>query len=399
MFESINAYIHKHVSHIWFFVLMLLAWSPNAYTSKNLFQLSISIGLFAIYMGLFLIPEQRRHPILLYILIFIVGTLTLLKGVYMGDEGFGLIIMLAIFIGLRILGKEAIWIAAFFGVVTAVLLVIFKHKYIDFIPFLLSFAGIFSGARSYRMQTETYRQNKIHLAELQEAHHELQETHAELQEASVNTMQVAVLEERTRIARDIHDELGHSLTSIIVQMRALQYMLKDGPADAQEAVTNMLGVAKKGLEDIRGSVHTLASNNSALGMAPIRAFLSLTQKNTGLACQLITYEPDLALTKEMTIVFYRAVQEAVTNALRHSEATHFNVSFDQNEEYIFVTIQDNGKVTPRDEWTPGFGLKGMVERIRKINGKVTFFAREPHGFQIDIAVPHRSKPVEGRIPK
>ncbi|MET3289046.1 UNVERIFIED_CONTAM: signal transduction histidine kinase [Brevibacillus sp. OAP136] len=397
MFETISAYMNRHVTPIWFFILMLLAWLPNAFASKNAMQLLTSFVLFAVYMGMFLIPQHRRNPALLRFAVYTVGVLTLIKGVFWGDEGFGLIIMLAIFIGLRILGKEAFWIAAFFGVTTAVLLFLIHHKYLEIIPFLLTFAGIFSGARGYRIQTEAYRQNQIHLAELQEAHQELQETHAELQEASVNTMQVAVLEERTRIARDIHDELGHSLTSIIVQMRALQFMLKDGPMDAQEAVTNMLDVAKKGLENIRSSVHTLASDNTALGMSPIRAFLSLTQKNTGLTCQLISHDPELALTKEMTIVFYRVIQEAVTNALRHSEATHFHVGFDQNADYLFVTIRDNGKITPKDEWTPGFGLKGMVERIKKINGKVTYFAREPHGFQIDIAVPHRTKPAEGRM--
>jgi signal transduction histidine kinase len=119
---------------------------------------------------------------------------------------------------------------------------------------LLSFVLYFN-IRSRMQRNEMYELNKRHLAELQEAYDQLQE-------ASVTVMQNAVLEERTRIAREIHDAVGHSLTSLIVQMQALRYMIKIDPAQAEQSLEGMLIVARQGLHDIRSSVHSLVDDRS-----------------------------------------------------------------------------------------------------------------------------------------
>jgi signal transduction histidine kinase len=114
--------------------------------------------------------------------------------------------------------------------VTATLYIQFGFKDLfSFISFALFSVVLYLNIRSRMQRNEMFELNKRHLAELQEAYDQLQE-------ASVKVMQYAVLEERTRIARDIHDAVGHSLTSLIVQMQALRYMIKKDPAQAEQSL-------------------------------------------------------------------------------------------------------------------------------------------------------------------
>jgi signal transduction histidine kinase len=111
------------------------------------------------------------------------------------------------------------------------ILVILLMTSINPFPFanLLALVGVFVGLRSRKIRQDAYRMSHLHLQELNDAHKELQQAHAELQEASVHSMRYAALEERTRLAREIHDGLGHQLTSLIVQLQALEIMLPDVP--------------------------------------------------------------------------------------------------------------------------------------------------------------------------
>ncbi len=103
-------------------------------------------------------------------------------------------------------------------------------------PLLPAVITLYFGIRAINIYKEAYRLGQLHLQELNEAHQELQQTHEALQEASVHSMRYAALAERTRLARDMHDGLGHQLTSLIVQLQALEIMLPGDPAQAANAV-------------------------------------------------------------------------------------------------------------------------------------------------------------------
>jgi signal transduction histidine kinase len=142
-----------------------------------------------------------------------------------------------------------------------------REDLFSFISFVLLSVVFYLNIRRRMQRNEMYKLNKRHLTELQEAYDQLQE-------ASVTAMKYAVLEERTRIAREIHDAVGHSLTSLIVQMQALRYMLKKDPAQAEQSLEGMLAEARQGLQDIRTSVHSLADERSISGVTPLKALLS-----------------------------------------------------------------------------------------------------------------------------
>lgn len=388
--------IQKRLLIIWFSVLIVLALLPDSFMRETPLQFTITIVLFFFYLVVFWISKRNWKPFQFELVAIFLGFASLLKGLWAGSDGFGMMLPLAVFIGFHIEGRRSLAYATFFCTITTLFLYLDEVlKLPHIIPFILTYIGCYIGARGYRIQNEAYKINQSHLEELQKAHTELQEAHGQLQEATIHTLQVAVLEERTRIARDIHDALGHSLTSLIVQLHALKYMLQDGPEHAKEAVHNMLGVAKQSLEEIRTSVHTLAMDKTSLGLTPLRALLSQAEKHTGIKMKLISSDLEIPLSQELTITLYRILQEAVTNSLRHSDPKEIQVVIEQQGNSLFFSIWDDGSISSHTKIKPGFGLTGIMERIQQLNGTLHYFVREPHGFQLDVKIPmHPTEIVE-----
>lgn len=396
MFKLTLQALQQRFLSIWFLILTVMVVLPTSFSKETPLQFSATAFLSICLLILFWIPNRFLTSRRASVSVFLFASFLLCKGTLVGGEdAIGMMLPLAVFMGGRMEDKQGVLIASIFGLITAVrIFMMDSATFHNSTSFILTYIGCFVGARGYRVQREAYRTNQLHLEQLQKAHKELQLAHDEIQEGVVNTMQVIVLQERTRIARDMHDALGHSLTSLIVQLRAVQYMLKDGPSQAEKAVKDMLSVAKQSLDEIRNSVHTLALDSSSIGLTTLRAFLSQTSNNTGLS---INFEAgdEIHIEKEVVLVFYRVLQEAVTNTLRHSDATHMNVRIQIVDEILSLSIWDNGTITPQDPFTPGFGIKGMKERVQSIHGILTCLIREPHGFHIDIKVPYQNPVKKG----
>ncbi|OJH61862.1 histidine kinase, partial [Bacillus subtilis] len=137
--------------------------------------------------------------------------------------------------------------------------------------------GLYVRLSSKRFRREARREAERNHAELakmhvqlEHAHKELQKAHEELQEASVLSLRYAVLEERTRIARDIHYSIGHELTSVIVQLQSLPYILISTKEDSEKGIQNVLIVAREGLQEVRSVVHQMGRSESMVGLTAFR---------------------------------------------------------------------------------------------------------------------------------
>ena len=372
---------------ICFFVLISFFLIPSAYIHEPTIPFIISLIIIFCFLLMFLRTQKNWRPFQKDIAIMVLGTVSFIKVLYVGEE-IGLSLPLVAFIGFHILERRALYYATFFGVCSFSFMYFYgDYIFEELIGFIVTYIGWYIGARGFSLQNQAKEASQQHLKQLQEAHFELQEAHSELQAASVNTLRAAVLEERTRIARDVHDALGHSLTSLIVQLNALKYMLQGGPSDAQEAVRDMLTVSKQSLDDIRSSVHTLAADKSSLGITPLRILLSRAQQHTDIKMHLISPNPDIPLSQQMTITLYRILQEAITNSIRHSDATEIFITIEKKQNYLFLAIWDNGNITNHHQIKLGSGLTGIVEQTKELNGDLAYSIREPHGFQIDISFP------------
>lgn len=254
---------------------------------------------------------------------------------------------------------------------------------ISFVSFVIIAVFFYFNVQSRRQRDVIYEENKRNLAELQEAY-------AHLQEASVTSMRNAVMDERTRIAREIHDAVGHSLTSLIVQMQALRYMIAKDPAQAEQSLAGMLEVARQGLQDIRTSVHALADDRTTSGLAPIKAQLARMEATAAITSSLAAELPEEEITAEYATLLFSVMQEAITNIVRHAEATHVDVRLFAEGGQIVLIVLDNGKVSQEEAVREGFGLKTMRARLEEAGGRLTYGTADPHGFQIRAELPPMS---------
>lgn len=190
--------------------------------------------------------------------------------------------------------------------------------------------------------------------------------------------------ERKRIAREIHDTLGHALTGISAGIDAVKVLVDIDTNRAKEQLNNVSVVVRDGIRDVRGSLNKMrpgALENNTLKEALIkiiREYEAISNLEIHLRYEWDTIDLDIA--KE-DIVF-RVIQESITNSVRHGHAKTIWIELLEEESYV-MTIQDDG--VGFDELHYGYGLKQMQERLMIIGGSVRFENRD--GFYTHIEIP------------
>lgn len=252
---------------------------------------------------------------------------------------------------------------------------------------LLAFVFYFF-IRSRMQRNAMHETNQKQLVELQDAY-------VQLQEASATAMENAVLEERTRIAREMHDSVGHSLTSMIVQLQAMRYMLRENPERASQSLEELLAVARQGLTDIRSSIHALADDRTVPGIAALESLLAKMEASASIRYRLNNELIGEELGGETYRTLFRVLQEALTNVIRHSRATEVDVELRRDGGNVVMRIRDNGELGT-DRGTElgmgsgireGFGLRSMRARLEEMGGSLACRAAEPSGLELVAVVP------------
>lgn len=345
-------------------------------------QVVMSAVLLVLYGSVFWFAERLQKPRDLLFVTFVLSVVTDLN-VFVFDAGWWSVMLFLFLIGFfarRVPGNFAAVLSVIIGLQVLALQVRFGATVQDRLGLIVGIASVYMGMRGYRLRFEAGEVSRKHLEALQKAH-------TDLQDATVKSMHHAVLEERTRIARDIHDSLGHSLTSLIVQLQALQYLTTDSKPEVKEMVSNMLHVARSSLGEIRTSVHALADDKTVVGVTSLRAFVSQVEAHTHLTCRFLATD-DIDLTPETTVTLYRILQEAITNTVRHAEATQVTVEIlEPAPDVVQMCVRDDGRWKPGDPVVPGFGMKGMLERVAAAGGTLTFTPVSPHGLDVCCTVP------------
>lgn len=207
---------------------------------------------------------------------------------------------------------------------------------------------------------------------------ELLDAHKKLKEYNDEVQRLSIVEERNRIARDIHDNLGHNMTALIMQLQMAEHYLKSDSSKSQELVANSIKTAKNSLSSIREVVETLRGTSSSL--SPDKALKVLVEEfseKTGTEIKL-NLEGKVTNNPKVDENMYHILQEGLTNAVRHGSATKIWVDLNYSESCIKFNIKDNGKGS--ENLTEGFGMKGIRERVESLNGSVEF--KSENGFLI-----------------
>ncbi|CRZ34074.1 signal transduction histidine kinase [Herbinix hemicellulosilytica] len=222
---------------------------------------------------------------------------------------------------------------------------------------------------------------------LSKANEDLQAANEQLKEYSKITEKMGETRERNRLAREIHDTLGHTLTGILAGLDACLTTIDIAPQETKKQLEMIAEVTRQGIKDVRRSVNKLrpdALERLNLESAIRKMILDIeSMSNTH-----VTFESKVANLKfdadeEDTI--YRVIQESLTNAIRHGKATRIWVYIESDNGEIVLTIKDNG-VGCKD-MKKGFGTRHIVERIQMLKGSVEFDGSD--GFTVIARIPIR----------
>lgn len=200
--------------------------------------------------------------------------------------------------------------------------------------------------------------------------------------------ELATLEERNRIARDIHDSLGHALVALNIQMETALTLWKDNPNKAYEFLVEAKQLGSEALQATRQSVADMRFD--PLKGRPLEAAIAKLaedfQRSTGLQphCTLHLSKP---LSNQLGTVLYRIVQEGLTNICKHAQATIVTIDLRSTDTGLSLTLQDNGKGFQLDENRSGFGLQGMQERVTTLGGQLEITSQPGSGCQVKAWLP------------
>lgn len=207
----------------------------------------------------------------------------------------------------------------------------------------------------------------------------------ELENYAAVSEKIAEDKERKRLAREIHDTLGHALTGIAAGVDACNAMIDINPEATKKQLMVISKVVRQGIVDVRNSLNKLRpgalEQHGFKGAIEnmIEEFTSVSDLTISLDYRLD--KVDFENTKED--ILFRVIQESVTNAVRHGDATHIDISLYIEDNSLYLKIQDNGQGC--EEIHYGFGLKQMKERLGMINGKVAYDGH--HGFLTIVTIP------------
>ncbi|AYO30051.1 sensor histidine kinase [Biomaibacter acetigenes] len=218
--------------------------------------------------------------------------------------------------------------------------------------------------------------------EKDELYGELLEAYRKLRDYSEKVEEASALKERTRIAREIHDTLGHRIVSLIMQLEMVLRFIRSKDMEhnqdhsqnsgidnnveikIREMVDRTLQEARAALADTRSAINALKGRESS-GIDAVMELARNFEKNTSVKVDIKAQE--IGLLPEQSVVLYRVVQEAITNAVKHGKATMVKVDIKEEGDKVIFDISDNGT---GGEYKEGFGLENMKQRVEAIGGKL-----------------------------
>ncbi len=217
---------------------------------------------------------------------------------------------------------------------------------------------------------------------------QLEKANHQLANYAVQAEELATIQERNRLAREIHDNLGHYLTVVNVQIEAARAVMAQEPERAQAALAKAQKLTKDGLTAVRQSVTALRESpidNRTL----IDAIGSLVQeiRSSGLVVEFEVLGERRSLDSQTKLTLYRVAQEGLTNVRKHAHASRVDVALDYSlPQTVRLSIKDNG-VGKSAASGDGFGLIGMRERVHQLGGRLEIESGAGKGFQLETAVP------------
>lgn len=216
---------------------------------------------------------------------------------------------------------------------------------------------------------------------------ELRTANEQLKEYADMAERMAQTRERNRLAREIHDTLGHTLTGIATGLDACLALMDVSPEQTKKQLELLSKVSREGIKDIRRSVNELRPDSLERLSLEVAIRKMVTDMSQASDVQIFfeTDEKHLKFDEDEENAIYRVIQESITNAVRHGKAKRIWITLKRIDGEIILVIRDDG--IGCEEIKNGFGTKHIKERIEMLRGTVTFDGQ--HGFTVTARIPIR----------
>lgn len=377
--------------HTLFVLTVVAAMLPTFffYGGFNLrFALFVASGVLYCFFGIWLykLAYDRRSLFFLY---FSVQTLLALLLIYLG-YGQGLLSLtlaaLGVHAGVAFPGKVSYLLAGCLTLANAVpYLLLGARAEVS----LFSVIAVYGAAMLFVIIfTESLMREFQGRMEVQRLNQELALTNEKLRDTARQVAELATVNERNRLAREIHDSLGHTLTVVSVELDVAAQLVGVDAAKAVTVIRKAHGLTQQGLMDVRQSVAALRISpltNRALPEAVRDLIAELSE--TGLRVTLsMTGEPS-ELSPQLQLAAYRAAQEALTNVQKHGGGSAARLTLDFLEEGIRLCVVNDGPLPPKAADDGGFGLVSIRERVNCLGGSLEVGPNPEGGFSFLAEIP------------
>ena len=225
------------------------------------------------------------------------------------------------------------------------------------------------------------------------AEQRLKESHAQLRQLSTHRETMRE-EERKRIAREIHDELGQQLTALRMGLSLLRLQFGEGQSLLVERIQILMGRIDEIIQVVRNVATALRPSSLDMGLTSALEWLvSEFSNNTGIACRLRAPEARLELDDERATAIFRVIQESLTNVARHARASRVDIHLECSTEHVLIKVADNGKGFDPGQLPKGtLGMLGMHERGHMLGGTVTIDSTLGQGTCVQVCIPFQIDP-------
>ncbi len=353
-------------------------------------ELALNITLFSVFGGLFLLYILiERFPVLVNALIMIQSVMLIILVAMNPESAPDLMVLtfpLSALAAFFLRPGNAIWWLVFYFSIGLV-----SVAYLYGIRESIGFGTTAGAYAVFGVIGGLIRRSNQAYYSMEGLYDELHDTHTQLTRYSAGVRQLAVSEERNRVAREMHDSLGHSLTVAVVQLEGAEKLIPKDPERAAGIISNMRTQLKNALGELRTTLAQLRADDPDEVVGNLAMALTELKNNfaqaTSLDIQLELPDHMPTLNTEQRLALYRAAQEGLTNVQRHSEATAALVSLKTEEDGMALIVADNGKGYPAEISDGRFGIRGMEERAEFFGGRLTRLNRQSGGAQLQFFIP------------
>jgi len=230
------------------------------------------------------------------------------------------------------------------------------------------------------------------LAEQERQHtQEISAANVKLREQTLAMEQLATARERNRLARDLHDTLAHSLAGLVVQLQAIETLLKAEPDAARSELAKARQLAQAGLQETRQAIQDLRIDpieDLGLARALERSALDFGDR-AGVQVEVHISDPQASIANDVAVQIYFIAQEALSNIERHADARQVDVSLARSKGQLLLTISDDGRGFDESEVDEErFGLQGMYERAEMIGAILSVTSTVGQGTVVQLTISH-----------